>query len=109
MCLGCSFIGSVIWAAITVLLILHRRSIKRKTKKDIAESLEDARIWASDMSPANHYEKISMKNINQQYESIKNMNQQVNIKLALGSLTVLQPLLVDVDRYVVNKSIPLKT
>ena len=79
MCLGCSFIGSTLWAAITVLLILHRKNIKSRVKKDIAESIEDARIWASDMSPVgpNHYEKIGMKNMNQQYESIKNMNQQV--------------------------------
>ena len=54
-----------------------------KQKKEIAESIEDARIWASDMSPINgginqnHYEKINMRNLNQQYESIKNMQVQV--------------------------------
>ena len=58
-----------------------------RNKKEIAESIEDARIWASDMSPVNgginHYEKINMKSLNQQYESIKNMQLQVIIiKLA---------------------------
>ena len=79
MSLGCSFLGSIIWATITLLLVLHRRSIKIRSKKDIAESIEDARIWTSDMSPApvnNHYEKISMKNINPQYDTIKDM--QIN-------------------------------
>ena len=58
-----------------------RKSVKVRNKKEIAESIEDARIWASDMSPVNgginHYEKINMKSLNQQYESIKNMQLQV--------------------------------
>ena len=58
-----------------------------RNKKEIAESIEDARIWASDMSPVNgginHYEKINMKSLNQQYESIKNMQLQVIVMLAL--------------------------
>ena len=78
--MGCSWIGSFLWLTVSILLVLHRRSIKIRAKKDIAESIEDARIWASDMSPVNHYEKISMKNINGQYESIKNMNQQVKVE-----------------------------
>ena len=60
-----------------------RKSVKVKNKKEIAESIEDARIWASDMSPINgginHYEKINMKSLNQQYESIKNMQLQVTV------------------------------
>ena len=88
MSLGCSFLGSVVWATITILLVLHRRSIKIRSKKEIAESIEDARIWASDMSAApvnNHYEKINMKNINQQYDSIKDM--QINKQVSLFFLS----------------------
>ena len=83
MCIGCTTIGTIIWGAITLLLLTHRKSVKVKQKKEIAESIEDARIWASDMSPINgginqnHYEKINMRNLNQQYESIKNMQVQV--------------------------------
>ena len=62
-------------------LASFRKSVKVRNKKEIAESIEDARIWASDMSPVNgginHYEKINMKSLNQQYESIKNMQLQV--------------------------------
>ena len=62
-------------------LTSFRKSVKVRNKKEIAESIEDARIWASDMSPVNgginHYEKINMKSLNQQYESIKNMQLQV--------------------------------
>ena len=64
-------------------LSASRKSVKVRNKKEIAESIEDARIWASDMSPINgginqnHYEKINMRNLNQQYESIKNMQVQV--------------------------------
>ena len=64
-----------------ITLTAFRKSVKVKNKKEIAESIEDARIWASDMSPINgginHYEKINMKSLNQQYESIKNMQLQV--------------------------------
>ena len=64
-------------------LTTFRKSVKVKNKKEIAESIEDARIWASDMSPINgginHYEKINLKNLNQQYESIKNMQLQVTM------------------------------
>ena len=82
MYIGCTTTATIIWAAITLLLLLHRKSVKVKNKKEIAESIEDARIWASDMSPVNginqnHYEKINMRNMNQQYESIKNMQLQV--------------------------------
>ena len=91
MSLGCSFLGSIIWATITLLLVLHRRSIKIRSKKDIAESIEDARIWTSDMSPApvnNHYEKISMKNINPQYDTIKDM--QINNQVTrIGRIRIL--------------------
>ena len=53
--------------------------IMSRTRRDEAESLEDARIWATDMagagpgSGAGHYEKIGMR----QYETIGSMNQQV--------------------------------
>ena len=53
--------------------------IMSRTRRDEAESLEDARIWATDMAGAGagpgagHYEKIGMR----QYETIGSMNQQV--------------------------------
>ena len=53
--------------------------IMSRTRRDEAESLEDARIWATDMagagSAAGHYEKIGMR----QYETIGSMNQQVGL------------------------------
>ena len=55
--------------------------IMSRTRRDEAESLEDARIWATDMagagpgSGAGHYEKIGMR----QYETIGSMNQQVGL------------------------------
>ena len=52
---------------ILILMIMSR------TRRDEAESLEDARIWATDMAGAGHYEKIGMR----QYETIGSMNQQV--------------------------------
>merc|ERR1719195_2547476 len=78
LCLGCSWLGTVGWSAVTVLLVLHRNRVKTRTRRDEAESLEDARIWATDMagagagSGAGHYEKIGMR----QYETIGSMNQQ---------------------------------
>ena len=56
--------------------------IMSRTRRDEAESLEDARIWATDMagagpgSGAGHYEKIGMR----QYETIGSMNQQVGLQ-----------------------------
>ena len=83
MCLGCSWLGAVLWAAVTTVLILHRRSVKSRARTDEGESLEDARIWATDMSPGvggGHYEKINMQSVagSQQYESIRNMQTQVS-------------------------------
>ena len=45
----------------------------------MGESLEDARIWATDMSPGGHYEKINMASVggSQQYETIRTMQTQV--------------------------------
>ena len=60
---------------ILILMIMSR------ARRDEAESLEDARIWATDMagagpgSGAGHYEKIGMR----QYETIGSMNQQVGL------------------------------
>ena len=62
-----------------------RRSVKSRAQTDGAESLEDTRIWATDMSPGaggggGHYEKINMQSVagSQQYESIRNMQTQVS-------------------------------
>ena len=45
----------------------------------MGESLEDARIWATDMSPGGHYEKINMQSVggSQQYETIRTTQTQV--------------------------------
>jgi len=67
--LASCWISSLIWIIVTVLLILHRRRIKRRQREEIAESLEDAKIWASDMpssvSPLQHPQSAH------QYEMIK--------------------------------------
>ena len=59
-----------------------RRSVKSRARADEGESLEDARIWATDMSPGTggHYEKINMQSVggSQQYETIRNMQTQVS-------------------------------
>ena len=57
--------------------------IQAVLRLDEGESLEDARIWATDMSPGvggGHYEKINMQSVagSQQYESIRNMQTQVS-------------------------------
>lgn len=56
-----------------------RRSVKARARTDVGESLEDARIWATDMSPGGHYEKINMASVggSQQYETIRTMQTQV--------------------------------
>ena len=66
-----------------MMLSCYRRRVKSRARADVGESLEDARIWATDMSPGGgggHYEKINMQSVagSQQYESIKNMQTQVN-------------------------------
>jgi len=78
MCLGCSWLGAILWATITTILILHRRSVKARARTDVGESLEDARIWATDMSPGGHYEKINMQSVggSQQYETIRTTQTQ---------------------------------
>ena len=59
-----------------------RRSVKSRARTDEGESLEDARIWATDMSPGagGHYEKITMQSVagSQQYETIRSMQTQVS-------------------------------
>ena len=81
MCLGCSWLGAILWATITTILILHRRSVKRRAASG-GESLEDARIWATDMSPGGHYEKINMASVggSQQYETIRTMQNQESVR-----------------------------
>ena len=55
-------------------MLINAMMIMSRTRRDEAESLEDARIWATDMagSGAGHYAKIGMR----QYETIGSMNQQ---------------------------------
>ena len=57
--------------------MLRRRSVKSRARTEVGQSVEDARIWATDMSPG-HYEKINMQSVaSGQYESIRNMQTQV--------------------------------
>lgn len=46
-CMSCAWITSVIWIAIMSVLIHLRRKTKKLEKRELAESLEDARIFAS--------------------------------------------------------------
>jgi len=46
--LASSFISAVMWVAITWILILHRKSVKARNRLTVAESIEDAKIWAAD-------------------------------------------------------------
>ena len=72
-----------------------RRSVKARARTDVGESLEDARIWATDMSPGGHYEKINMASVggSQQYETIRTTQTQVTRqpehKVTLGSLVMM--------------------
>lgn len=68
--LASCWISSLVWVIITVLLILHRRSVKGKNRADIAESMEDARIWASDMASGNTVALQQPSSVHQ-YEMIK--------------------------------------
>jgi len=43
-----SLISAVMWIAITWILILHRKSVKARNRLTVAESIEDAKIWAAD-------------------------------------------------------------
>jgi len=68
--LASCWISSLVWVIITVLLILHRRSVKTRNREDIAESMEDARIWASDMASGNQIPEQQVQSVHQ-YEMIK--------------------------------------
>jgi len=46
-------LSAMLWVAITVLLITHRKSVKASNRLRVAESIEDAKIWAADMNSMN--------------------------------------------------------
>jgi len=68
--LASCWISSLVWVIITLLLILHRRNVKSRNREQIAESIEDARIWASDMASGNGVPLQRPQSVHQ-YEMIK--------------------------------------
>jgi len=66
--LASCWISSLVWLIITILLIQHRKSVKASNRAEIAESIEDAKIWASDMTATNGVQGPGSVH---QYEMIK--------------------------------------
>jgi len=65
--LASCWISSLVWLIIMILLIQHRKSVKAINRAEIAESIEDAKIWASDMANNGLHHPASVH----QYEMIK--------------------------------------
>ncbi|XP_023349442.1 uncharacterized protein LOC111718159 isoform X1 [Eurytemora carolleeae] len=91
--LACSWLSVVIWVAITSLLSLLRKHVKALNRKEIAESIEDARIWAADMASVGgggggtSLHQYEMVNKNKHYDTIRSVRSQSRMSGAPSAIT----------------------